>query len=359
MRAVLYILALLPFVVPGHLPIEETLPPEPSISAKAYVLYDANSEKMLCSELPDRQLPMASTTKLMTGYVALKLSGGNLQRRFTVSREATLAEGTRIYLREDERPTLEELLYGLLLASGNDAAIVLAEGLCGSVAAFVKEMNACAAALGLKNTAFKNPHGLPAEGHYSTARDMAVLMAQAMKMPEFAKITGTREKAFTNRTVVNHNRLIGTYPDMDGGKTGFTTAAGRCLVTTVLRNGRRLVAVTLNAPDDWDDHKMLYEYGFKLFKNTELIAPGRIAPELTVVGGMTEKLTLCVKESASAMLTAGELRALETAVYLPRFCYAPVKAGQEVGRVVFSVAGRELASVAIYTEYGVAYRNKK
>ncbi len=230
-----------------------------NLSAASYVLYDAKSGELLCAHDETTRRAIASTTKVMTALVALETA--SLSEQVTV-RESHMAEGSSMYLTPGETLSMETMLYGLLLASGNDAALAIADHCCGSVEAFVERMNEKAAALGLADTSFANPNGLDAQGHYSTARDMAVLTARAMEHPTFARIVSTSGATVGGRTLTNHNKLLTSVDGCIGGKTGYTSKAGRTLVTCAERGGVRLVAVTLNDGDDWRDHAALYEYGF-------------------------------------------------------------------------------------------------
>ncbi len=220
---------------------------------------DADSGEVLYEKNSGRQMLIASTTKIMTALVALE--HGMLHETATVKQEH-MVEGSSMYLAPGEEVTVEELLYGLLLCSGNDAALVLADACCGSVEAFVAEMNRKAQELGLTGTSFANPNGLDHEKHYSTAEDMAKLAAYAVKDPVFVRICSTKQVSIGGRTMSNHNRLLREVDGCIGLKTGYTQAAGRTLVSCVRRDGCTLVAVTLQDRDDWADHKALYDFGF-------------------------------------------------------------------------------------------------
>ncbi len=313
------------------------------ISAQAYVVMEADSGEIFAAQNADLRLPCASTTKIMTALLVLESLSP--EKTVTISESHTLAEGSKMYLRAGETVSVSDLLYGLLLASGNDAALALAEAAAGSVEAFVARMNEKAVQLGLENTHFQNPSGLPDEAHYSSAKDLAILMAEAMRNEAFARICGTREAVLDGRTVVNHNRLLHTVEGVDGGKTGYTKAAGRCLVSTAIRSGRRLVVVTLNAPDDWDDHKTLYDSAFARFETLDLPS---LLPELSlrVVGGDCDTVPL-LTDAAEIALTAEERKRLQIVIELPRFDYAPLAFGTAVGRVVWMLDGRSVASAEL------------
>lgn len=234
-----------------------------SVSAVAAVLMDADTGQILYEKNGDRQMGIASTTKILTALTAMEQ--GRLQQSVTIS-ERHMVEGSSMSLRAGERLTLEELLYGLMLCSGNDAALAVAECCCGSVDAFVAAMNRKARHIGMSASSFANPHGLDAAGHFSTARDMACLAAYAAKDPAFIRFCSTVRVEIGGRTMTNHNRLLRQLEGCIGMKTGYTSAAGRTLVSCVVRDGRTLVAVTLNDGDDWADHQAMYAYGFDRIK---------------------------------------------------------------------------------------------
>ena len=237
------------------------------VSATAAVLMDADMGQVLYEKNGDRQMLIASTTKIMTALVVLEHAAPD--DVITVTPDH-MAEGSSMYLKPGETVTVEELLYGLMLCSGNDAALALAD-CCGGLDAFVQAMNEKAAALGMKDTSFANPNGLDDENHYSTARDMAVLAAYAAEDPTFRRICSTKTATVGGRSMTNHNKLLRQIEGCIGMKTGYTKAAGRTLVSCAERQGRRLVAVTLCDGNDWADHKTLYEMGFAAYetKNTE------------------------------------------------------------------------------------------
>lgn len=222
---------------------------------------DVDSGRVLYEQNADAKMLIASTTKILTALVAIR--EGDLNDVVTVSREAAYTEGSSMYLKVGEKLTLETLLYGLLLCSGNDAALALTE-CAGGLTPFVAMMNEKAAALGMAHTSFANPNGLDADGHYSTARDMAVLAAAAVENPTFRRICSSRSVTIGQRTMENHNRLLRQVEGCVGLKTGYTRAAGRTLVSCTERDGCRLVAVTLQDGNDWADHAALYDYGFRL-----------------------------------------------------------------------------------------------
>lgn len=252
------------------------------VSAAAAVLMDADSGRLLYDKNGEKRMLIASTTKLMTALVALEQGG--LQQEITVT-GGHMAEGSSMYLRPGEKLTLETLLYGLLLSSGNDAALAVTECMGGAVP-FVERMNEKAAELGMENTHFANPNGLDDEAHYSTAEDMAKLAAAAMDDPVLRRVASTRTARIGGRTLTNHNKLLSRVEGCVGLKTGYTKAAGRTLVSCAERDGVRLVAVTLQDGDDWNDHASLYEQGFRVLRPVKAVERGlHLAAERAIRGG--------------------------------------------------------------------------
>ena len=231
-----------------------------STSASAAVLMDADTGQVLFDHNGGQRMLIASTTKIMTALVALERASPT--DVITVKQEH-MTEGSSMYLKPGERVTVEELLYGLLLCSGNDAALAVTE-CAGGLEPFVALMNEKAAALGMADTHFANPNGLDDEEHYSTARDMAQLARAAVNEPTLLRMASTRQASIGGRTLTNHNKLLGRMEGCLGLKTGYTKAAGRTLVSCAEKDGRRLVAVTLRDGDDWNDHEALYRWGFML-----------------------------------------------------------------------------------------------
>ena len=236
-------------------------------SAESAALMDVTSGRILYSKQGDSPRRIASLTKIMTAIIAIE--HGHLHKKVTVSRHAFGKEGSSLYLKLGETMTLENMLYGLMLRSGNDAATAIAEHIGGSEDGFVYLMNEKAMKLGLKNTQFKNPHGLDEEGHYSSANDLAKLCTYALHNPTFQNIVKTKIKRVRSADGAvayvwrNKNKMLRLYQGADGIKTGFTKKALRCLASSATRNGQQLVAITLKDSDDWNDHKNMLNYGFK------------------------------------------------------------------------------------------------
>jgi D-alanyl-D-alanine carboxypeptidase len=312
-----------------------------STSATAAILVDVDSGRVLYEENADRRMRIASTTKILTALVAIR--AGNLSDIVTVKREATLTEGSSMYLREGEQLTLETLLYGLLLCSGNDAAVAIADHVGGSQAGFVAMMNETARELGMADSSFANPNGLDDEAHYSTARDMARLACAAVENETLVRIASTRSITIGGRTMTNHNKLLSYLDGCIGLKTGYTRAAGRTLVSCVERNGQRLAAVTLQDGNDWADHQSLYDYGFAAYPAQRAAVLGQVVQRVPVRGGAYSTVPLVAADSFAWPLAADET--LETRLELTAPLAAPLTAGTVAGQAVFYVNGNEAGRI--------------
>ncbi|MCI1856979.1 MAG: D-alanyl-D-alanine carboxypeptidase [Sporolactobacillus sp.] len=317
-----------------------------SVSAQSAVLIDQETGRMLYEKNSRQRLPIASITKVMTAVLAVE--SGKMNRTVTVSRRAAVAEGSSVYLKAGERMKLRDLVYGLLLRSGNDAALAIAEAVGGSERGFALMMNEKARELGMTDTHFMNPSGLHDPDHYSTAADMAALTAYAMENRVFRKIIRTRRyrEAATNRSEarlwVNKNKMLRLYRYSTGGKTGFTKNAGRTLISTASRNGLSLIAVTLNDGDDWRDHRHLFEWAFTEFKRTQVLKKGRVKTD----GVAPMKGTLRIDRTVYLPLSPAEKRALTKELILIR---RPNTAGMRpAGRMIVKIDGRKVADVPVY-----------
>ena len=320
---------------------------KPAVSAEACVLLCADGTALFEKNADDRCL-IASTTKLMTALVCLE--NADLSDMVTAQKRHCEVEGSSMYLREGELYTVKELLLGLLLASGNDAALALAEHTAGSEYAFVELMNQKAAALGLENTHFENPHGLDAKAHYSSARDLAQLMLYCMENPTFCELTATRAVDVKGLTLLNHNKLLSYCPGCVGGKTGYTRAAGRCLVSSCERDGLRLVCVTLSDPDDWNDHMRLYEWAYAHYAVHDLHE--ELMFEIPIISGSREAVQAVPAPGTCVVLPRD--RSLEYRAELPHFVFAPVNAGDRAGMLSLLQGGKVLYSFPlIYSESAV------
>ncbi len=314
-----------------------------AVSARhAYVL-DAVSGRVLYERSPNERSLIASTTKIMTALIVCEQC--NVLDRMRVPKEAVGIEGSSMYLQEGEVLTLQELLYGLMLSSGNDAAVALAIYCGGTVEGFAELMNDKARNLGLRNTHFENPNGLDSPGHYSTARDLAVLAAYAMENPIFRKTVSTKSLMMGQRYLTNHNKLLWRVEGADGVKTGYTRAAGRILVSSATRNDRRLIAVTIDDPDDWDDHAALLEAGFSRFQIQRVVHQGQYVDTLEVAGGEGNRVTVLAVENFDYALAEGENPQLMLPG--PGFVYAPAVEGADAGFAYVLLEGKVIGKVPV------------
>ena len=325
------------------------------ISARNAILYEPETQTILYEKNISEKREIASTTKIMTAVVVLENT--DINDVVCVPESCVGIEGTSMYLKEDEKLTVSELLYGMLLQSGNDAATTLAHYVGnGNITNFVQLMNSTAKRIGLQNTNFKNPSGLPDKEHYSTAYDMAKLAAYAMEIPEFRKIVSTKAKNVAGRSLSNHNKLLRIYSGANGLKTGFTKAAGRCLVSGAMRDGMQLVAVTLNAPDDWNDHKELFDFGFSNFEIFRESKKTNEDTEVAVVGGEFPNVSVNIDEEFTVLKEKN--KAIERIIYAPRFLYAPIKRGEAIGRVEYLLDGEVLKSTPLISSDDVSELRK-
>lgn len=329
---------------------------EASVSAKSAVLYQPDTKRFVYTKNSKKRLAMASTTKIMTALVAAE-NISSLDEAVVIDGTAAGTEGSSAYLKCGEVVTAEELLYALLLQSANDAAVALAVHISGSVEEFATLMNERAEKMGLSDTHFVNPHGLDADGHYTTAEELALIASEALKNETVAAIASTYKKTIVDgerqRTYVNHNKLLYLYDGAVGVKTGFTDNAGRCLVGAAERDGVRLISVTLDAPSDWQDHKRLLDLGFEKFSSLKLIDVYELSYEVPLLDGTGE----CVRvsnDSELSIVCEGEVGKIERFVNLPRFISHTVNKGDVVGRVDFAVDGEPVGSVDL-----VALENKE
>lgn len=323
-------------------------------SASSAVLVEQGSGRVLYEKDAHTPRLIASTTKIMTALVALE--EGDLRQRYTVTAE-DMAEGSSMYLRPGEELELEELLYGLMLASGNDAALAVAHCVSGSVEDFVALMNGKAAELGLTNTSFENPNGLDGEHHLSSAYDMARLTACAMENGDFRRIVSTASITIGERYLTNHNKLLRLCEGCVGVKTGYTRAAGRTLVSAVEREGMTLICVTLNDGDDWNDHMALYDWGYDGFSMEKAAQSGQVLGSVTVTGGTVAVVPAVLSADLSCPVKEGEGMTVE--VCLPQSVSAPVVPGQVLGTAAALVDGVEMARCELVAAAPSALRQEE
>lgn len=317
---------------------------QPCVSAESAIVMDAGGT-VFYEKNADSRCLIASTTKIMTGLLVCERC--DPEAIVTVSPEAAGIEGSSLYLKAGEQLSVKELLYGMMLHSGNDAAAALAIYTSGSIEAFVQDMNERAKSLDLQNTHFANPHGLDSELNYATARDLALLSSAAMENDRFREAVGTKTACFESRTFSNHNKLLWQYPGAVGIKTGYTKAAGRILVSAAERNGRRVIAVTISAPNDWEDHKKLLDEGFSHYEEQTILRSGERVGSVPVLDGTEEEVGLIVQEDVRGMLLPQERAELQ--IHAPQFVYAPVQA-EKAGSVRITAGKMLLAEIPVYYE---------
>ena len=314
-----------------------------AVSARRAYVLDAVSGRELFVRNPDERSLIASTTKIMTALIVCEQC--NVLDRMRIPKEAVGIEGSSMYLKEGEVLTLQELLYGLMLSSGNDAAVALAIYCGGTVEGFAELMNDKARNLGLTGTHFENPNGLDSPGHYSTARDLAKLAAYAMKNPIFYKTVSAKSVRIGERCLTNHNKLLWKLEGADGVKTGFTKAAGRILVSSATRQGRRIIGVTIDAPDDWNDHCQLLNEGFARYQDRQIVQAGQRVSVQEVLGGDARRIEVLAAEDFSYALAAEECPQL--VLPGPGFVYAPAVEGAEAGFAYVLINGTVIGKVPV------------
>ena len=321
------------------------------ISARHAVLIEADSGDIVYKKDAYAIAPMASTTKIMTALLAIE--SGKLNNTVTVPYEATGIEGSSIYLKEGEKLTLSQLVYALMLESANDAATAIAIYVGGTYENFIEMMNTKAHQLGLDSTHFTNPHGLDDPEHYTTAYDLAHLALYAMENPIFEEIVATKKLVIPlsddgSRVLVNHNKLLRMYDGAIGVKTGFTKKCGRCLVSCAERDGVKLICTTLNAPNDWNDHKNLLDFGFSKYECITLAEAGDYTLSLDLVGGEKSNILCSNYDSLSVTLKKGNRDNIRAVTEYDRLLCAPIKQGDKVGRILFYSGDKIIGECKLY-----------
>lgn len=332
-----------------------------NISAKSAIVICMDTGEILYEESATQKLPMASTTKIMTALILAEQP--DLAKTIKVTRQMVTVEGSSMGLMPDDTVSYRDLLYGMLLASGNDAANTTAYALGGSIKGFAQMMNKKAKELGLKNTSFVTPSGLDDENHYTTAYDLALLASVALKNTAFRAACSSKQAVLYygnppyRRSLTNHNKLLGNYEGLIGVKTGFTKKSGRCLVTAAERDGKRVIAVTLNAPDDWNDHRALLDYGLSV-TNVVSFSNNDITDVLPVICSDADLVRIKAEEK-SFCTASNSAKNIKRNIILSKFIYTPVSAGELVGRIEYSLNSKVIATSNIYSVANLPIRNKK
>lgn len=327
----------------------------PLITADAAILLDTGTGQILFEKNSNQKKPPASTTKIMTAILALE--GGDLQDTVTVSSHAASVGEASLELKAGEMLIMQDLLYGALLESGNDACVALAEHIGGTEANFVLLMNQKARLIGADSTNFKNTNGLPAVEHYSTAKDLATMTNYALRNWVFRQIVGTGniiiESNKITRYLSNTNRLLWSYYGADGVKTGTTEEAGCCLVASAARDGRKLISVVLNSDNRWKDSILLLDYGFDRFENLRIIDKGDVAGNVRVEEGVVDEIKAIASADLDLVVPKNEKGYLEKVVSMERQMTAPVTKGQSIGRITALIKGEIVGSVELVSDRDV------
>ena len=327
-------------------------------SARAAVVINGETGEILYSQNCDERLPMASTTKIMTALLLCEL-GGDLSKEIVTTREMVTVEGSSMGLQVGDRVSYHDLLYGMMLSSGNDAANTVAIALGGSISGFASIMNERAREMGLENTRFVTPSGLDAEGHYTTAYELALITKEALENEQFAKAVAAKTARLCygnppyNRTLTNHNKLLKMYDDVVGVKTGFTSKSGRCLVSAAKKDGKLVIAVTLNDKNDWQDHRNLLDLGLSLIES-KVISPQKYEYNVAITNGNTIDVVI-----PSATISVTENSMVTYKIELPHFIYAPVNRGDIIGSVSYYCNDNLVCKLPIEATRDIDYKQSK
>jgi len=353
---------------PGYsvTPIQNTRPvapddPLPNVTATAAIVIEASTGHVLYERNPDQQMFPASTTKMMTLITALE--NNNLDEIVTVGPGAYNADGSTLWLDVNEKIPLGELLYGMMLVSGNDGAIAIAEHCGGTVANFAAMMTARAQELGATGTNFTNANGLPDPNHYTTARDLAIMAAHGFTLPHFEEICSAKEVSFpwihdSTKLLRNENQMLWFYRGCNGIKTGYTDAAGRCLVTAAKQNGVQLIVVVLDSLYIWNDSIFLLDYGFGRVSSQTLIKTGEVVKTLPIISGRRKSMQVKTAGEIIMPVFEGDGNAYEIVYDLPESLTAPIKSGEPIGKIrVVLPNGREAAAIDVVTTLDVEQKS--
>jgi len=326
-------------------------------SAQCAIVMEVKTGRILYAKNIYEKRPMASTTKIMTALLALE--EGDLESIVKVSKDAVGVEGSSIYLRYDEKVKLRDLVYGLMLRSGNDSAVAIAHHISGSVEEFSKLMNRKAKEIGAKSSNFKNPHGLHHKDHYTTAYDLALITREALLNEEFKKIVSTKrwiaERDGYN-TFYNKNKTLSQFNGGDGVKTGYTRVSGRCLVTSATRNGMQILAVVLNDPNWFNDCYSLMEKAFEDYKAYKVLEKGSDIKSFTVSKGKKEKSYMTIKEDIIIPIKESEKSKINTVFEYDEVREAPVVKGQKMGKVKIYIDDKLIATTELFAKENIEKR---
>lgn len=358
MKRKLIFIILTCFIFTGfnYLPKENNI----NLNCVAAIAIDQESGRILYSKNSSRILPMASTTKIMTAIVALEY--GNLFDKITVSGKAASMGGSSAGLRAGEEITLEELIYGLMMRSGNDASIAIAEYISGNTADFAKLMNQKAVEIGAYNTNFVTPHGLDADSHFTTAEDLARITAYAMKNSTFAEIVSAKTVSAGltgkfNRTYSNINKFLYRIENSDGVKTGYTGKAGKCLVASVKNPYGRVIFVVLNSSDRWRDAEKMVKYVNGNYQYIKVFDDKEPARRLLVYGGNSRYITGITRDTLYVPLKPDEVQNMRLEVYAPTSVFSPVKKNEIVGNIVVFIGDKQIAKFPLCSDRDVERKN--
>ena len=329
-------------------------------SAAAFVLYCPQNGSIILSKNENERKKPASTTKLLTSLITLEYAArGNSKVTFT---EKMTAEGSSMYLEYGDTVKLSDLAAGMMMCSGNDAANAAAIAISGSYEKFSGIMNSRAQSIGMKNSHFVTPSGLDDDNHYTTAYDMALLMGEVLRNKQLAELISQKSatvdfiKPEKHMTYTNHNRLLSMYGYCIGGKTGYTDAAGRCLVTAARRDNLTLICVTLDDKNDWKDHTALYDYGFS---KLGCYRDSQFSAEIPAAGGETDTVTVSADNPCELVVSKGSESKIKRVVRLDSFLFAPVKQGDTVGEIEYSLNGKTLKRTVLKAQNGAKYKSGK
>jgi len=365
MKKILLIITIaiaLPLAVIAQSPPRPTLTPPkglptpaaPSLGANSYILVDFNSGDVLVESDPDLQVEPASITKVMTSYVVFtELAGGNINLTDTVvvSETAWRTGGSRMFIEPSMQPTVEELMKGMVIQSGNDASVALAEHLAGTEEAFASLMNHYATQLGMTNSHFTNATGLPHVDHYTTARDVATLsIALIRDFPDFYRWYSEKEYRFNNIRQHNRNNLLWRDPAVDGLKTGHTEAAGYCLAASAKRDGMRLISVVLGSASESsrvNESQSLLNYGFRFFETIQLYKAGQELAQGKVWKGEADQIRLGIRDELFVTIPRGRYEDLDAQVEMRPELIAPIAEGEEVGQISIRLEDAEITSLGL------------